>query len=100
MLFLVQMEKTAIYRIQIETKSAVNIKFTALLAFFVFCSQAVPSYSKVRKKTKFRIFLNSLQQANLFQAVKPFGVLCRYVQYFLCIHIEYLAYSHRYIGNV
>ena len=62
MLFLVQMEKTAIYRIQIETKSAVNIKFTALLAFFVFCSQAVPSYSKVRKKTKFRIFLNSLQR--------------------------------------
>ena len=43
-------------------KSAVNIEFTALLAFFVFCSQAVPSYSKVRKKTKFRIFLNSLQR--------------------------------------
>ena len=31
------------------------------MAFFVFCSQAVPSYSKVRKKMKFRIFLNSLQ---------------------------------------
>ena len=43
-------------------KSAVNIEFTALLAFFVFCLQAVPSYSKVRKKTKFRIFLNSLQR--------------------------------------
>ena len=43
-------------------KSAANIEFTALLAFFVFCSQAVPSYSKVRKKTKFRIFLNSLQR--------------------------------------
>ena len=43
-------------------KSAVNIEFMALLAFFVFCSQAVPSYSKVRKKTKFRIFLNSLQR--------------------------------------
>ena len=43
-------------------KSAVNIEFTALLAFFVFCSQAVPSYSKVRKKKKFRIFLNSLQR--------------------------------------
>ena len=33
-----------------------------LLAFSVFCSQAVPSYSKVRKKTKFRIFLGSLWQ--------------------------------------
>ena len=42
-------------------KNAVSIELTAFLAFFVFCEQAVPSYSKVRKKTKLRNFLNSLQ---------------------------------------
>ncbi|WP_296078995.1 hypothetical protein, partial [uncultured Eubacterium sp.] len=52
----------AIYRTRRDCKSAANIEFAALLAFFVFCSQAVPSYSKVRKKTKFRTFLNSLQR--------------------------------------
>ena len=41
-------------------KKAVGIEPMAFLAFFVFCSQAVPSYSNVRKKTKFRYFLNSL----------------------------------------
>ena len=51
----------AIYRTRRDCKSAANIEFTALLAFFVFCSVEVPSYIFLRKKTKFRTFLNSLQ---------------------------------------
>ena len=48
----------------IDCKIAANIEFAVILAFFVFCSQAVPSYSKVRKKTKFRTFLNSLRHVD------------------------------------
>ncbi len=44
----------------VNFKKAVSIKLTAFLAFSVFCEQAVPSYSNVRKKTKLRTFLNSL----------------------------------------
>ena len=60
-------------------KNAVSIELTAFLAFFVFCEQAVPSYSNVRKKTKFRTFLNSLQRAENIckEKVLTFGL--RYV---------------------
>lgn len=53
----------AIYRTRRDCKSAANIEFAALSAFFVFCSVEVPSYIFLRKKTKFRTFLNSLQRA-------------------------------------
>ena len=50
-------------------KKAVSIELTAFLAFFVFCSVEVFIYIFLRKKTKFRNFLNSLQRAEkLFSA--------------------------------
>ena len=51
----------AIYRTRRDCKSDANSMFASLLAFFVFCSVEVPSYIFLRKKTKFRTFLNSLQ---------------------------------------
>ena len=57
----------AIYRTRRDCKSAANIEFTALLAFFVFCSVEVFIYIFLRKKTKFRTFLNSLRRVeNIF----------------------------------
>ena len=52
----------AIYHTRRDCKSAANIEFAALSAFFVFCSVEVPSYIFLRKKTKFKTFLNSLQR--------------------------------------
>ena len=44
----------------VNFKKAVSIKLTAFLAFSVFCSVEVFIYIFLRKKTKFRTFLNSL----------------------------------------
>ena len=52
----------AIYHTRRDCKSAANIEFAALSAFFVFCSVEGPSYIFLRKKTKFKTFLNSLQR--------------------------------------
>ena len=54
-----------------NAKAAANIEFTALFAFFVFCSVEVPSYIFLHKKTKFRTFLNSLQRVE-----KVFSTRC------------------------
>ncbi len=49
-----------ICRTRENCKSAANIEFVVLLAFFVFCSVEVFIYIFLRKKTKFKTFLNSL----------------------------------------